>query len=157
MATFSSSGTVSCWVALLLAGAAAAAFAQDTVCAASLAAPVYPPLAREARVTGEVRVQFEVSGELKARDTKCTGHELLCESAKAAVQRTTFDATCAKLPVELVLYFMLEGEPAAEPITTITFRTPNRYLITSNPAPAKRNRRSSVQRPCATCSQPPSA
>ena len=139
-----------------LIGAVAVAVAQDTTCAGSLAAPVYPQAAREERHTGQVQLSFAVSVERKLQNIECAGVDTLCMAAVASVRKTEFPAACANSRVEVVFEFMLEGEPSADAVTTVTFRTPNRYLITSNPAPprpVKRNPRSSVQRPCATCSR----
>jgi hypothetical protein len=131
MATFLSFGTGSACALLL----AASAVAQDTVCAASLVAPLYPDLARAERITGAVDVRFQVSSDGQARDFACKGTPVLCASARAAVEKTRFARDCANSSVVLAIRFELEGEPAADPVTTVTFRTPNAYLITSNPAP----------------------
>jgi TonB family protein len=73
-------------------------------------APIYPPLAKQARVEGRVELQLKVepsTGEI--RDTKAlSGHQLLVPSALAAVKRWRFDpGSVASGDVTLALEYSL--------------------------------------------------
>jgi TonB family protein len=77
---------------------------------ARYAPPIYPPLAKQARVEGRVELQLKVepsTGEI--RDTKAlSGHQLLVPSALAAVKRWRFDpGSVASGDVTLALEYSL--------------------------------------------------
>ena len=56
--------------------------------------PIYPPLARQARVAGTVRLQAVISREGAILDLRTvSGHPLLIPAALAAVQHWVFSPT----------------------------------------------------------------
>jgi protein TonB len=69
--------------------------------------PSYPPLARQARVSGTVRFNAKISKEGRIEDlTLISGHPLLVQAATEAVRQWVYKPT------------LLNGEPV-EVLTTI--------------------------------------
>ncbi len=54
------------------------------------AEPLYPPLARQARISGDVRVRFTTDGESVVSAEGETGHELLRKAAEDNVKTWKF-------------------------------------------------------------------
>jgi protein TonB len=70
-------------------------------------APQYPPLARQARIQGTVRLEAVINKEGRIEELKVvSGHPMLVQAALAAVQQWEYQPT------------MLNGAPV-EVITTI--------------------------------------
>jgi protein TonB len=66
--------------------------------------PVYPPLARQARIQGTVRLEAVISKEGSVEELKViSGHPLLIQSALAAVQQWRYEPTLLNgVPVEVI-------------------------------------------------------
>ena len=79
-----------------------------------LSAPVYPPLARQTRISGDVRLTVNVTkGGGIASVEVVTGHPLLKQAAVDSVEKTKFgcvECTDSGASQELVYTFAVKGE-----------------------------------------------
>jgi TonB family protein len=65
---------------------------QTAVVLTKLSPPVYPPLARQARITGDVKVQVMIRKDGSVESVEITsGHPLLKQAALESAQRSTFE------------------------------------------------------------------
>ena len=75
--------------------------------------PVYPSMARLARITGDVRLKAVISTEGKIKNlTAVSGHPLLVDSAMNAVRQwvykpTVLDGMLVEVKTEIVVHFGL--------------------------------------------------
>lgn len=82
--------------------------------------PKYPPLAKQARIQGTVRLRATIAKDGSVRDLEVvSGHPLLVESALEAVRQWRYQQTLLNgEPVEVItmidINFTLEGGPGAE-------------------------------------------
>jgi len=86
---------------------------QGEVVLSRLAKPFYPPLARQARITGDVELMLEVrrDGSIKSVNV-VSGHPLLKQAALDSAQQSQFDCNkCSEAgtSVRLVFTFQLTG------------------------------------------------
>jgi outer membrane biosynthesis protein TonB len=122
----------------LLIVAAFPAFAQtDTniACIERLDIPAYPPLAKQARISGAVTADVIVAPDGSAQSITSTTesetrpHPILLSSVERSLRTSTFAKTCAGNHVKLVFNFVLSEGMA--PI--VSFGYPNRFWITAPP------------------------
>ena len=87
---------------------------QGTVVLTKLAQPVYPPLARQARITGDVELKIEVGKDGTVQSAVAvSAHPILKQAALDSAQQSQFECqncTEAAVPVQLVYTFQL-GQP----------------------------------------------
>jgi TonB family protein len=86
---------------------------QGTVVLTKLTQPVYPPLARQARITGDVELKIDVRKDGTVQSAVAvSGHPLLKQAALASAQQSQFECqNCIEtaVPVQLVYTFQLAG------------------------------------------------
>ena len=131
---------------MVLVGMLTSAFGQDTHerCLLSMGMPSYPPLARQARVTGQVKVEFEidkdgvvVSAASAPEHGEANGIPLLRPEALKSVRSWKFAAVDSVEPSSTketaVFEFKIEGEfeEAANPshCPRVTFHERRRVEI----------------------------
>jgi len=96
---------------------------QGDVVLIKLTQPIYPPLARQTRITGDVELTIEVRKDGTVQSAVVvSGHPVLKQAALDSVQQSHFECrNCsdAAVPVQLVYTFQLAGSEscctAAEP------------------------------------------
>lgn len=94
-------------------GATSAPMPESGAVLTKLVPPVYPLLARMARITGDVRVQVLIRKDGSVASSEViSGHPILKQSALESAQKSTFE--CRKCSAEAALYsltytFVLEG------------------------------------------------
>jgi TonB family protein len=91
----------------------------------SASSPFYPPLARQARIEGSVRLRFTVNELGDTTDVEATsGHKMLQEAAIANIQGWKFwPPRCAcRVKREAVLIYVLSREQASAEIPTVTVK-----------------------------------
>jgi len=99
--------TTVCFIALVNTAMAQGATSGDTqvneVVLAKLSSPVYPPLARQAQITGDVKIQVWIwrNGSVASADV-VSGHPMLKLAALASAQKSTFE--CHGCSQELTPY-----------------------------------------------------
>ena len=109
----------------------------------TLSNPVYPPLARQARISGDVQIKVEVGkdGTLKSASV-VSGHQMLAPAALDSVRQTKFE--CRQCDDEgttqLVTYsFQLATHPSspawpcAEHLETQITKSGNHVTVTADP------------------------
>jgi TonB family protein len=64
-----------------------------SLCLKKAVPPLYPPLAKQAHITGRVRVEFTVTATGQVEQPKASGHPLLISSAIDAVRKSTFETS----------------------------------------------------------------
>ncbi len=86
---------------------------QGTVVLSKLTQPVYPPLARQARITGDVELNIEIGKDGTVQSAVVvSGHPLLKQAALDSAQQSQFECqNCSEtaVPVQLVYSFQLAG------------------------------------------------
>ena len=86
----------------------------DGIVLTKLFPPKYPPLARQARITGDVELTIEVTGDGSVQSaTAVRGHPLLKQAALDSAQESQFDCRgCGETPTSysLIYTFQLVGE-----------------------------------------------
>lgn len=88
---------------------------QVKVALSRLSPPTFPPLARQARISGEVRVRLLIrrDGSIESASA-ITGDPMLVPAALESAQHSVFEcSTCRELntPYELIYTFQIAGEP----------------------------------------------
>jgi TonB family protein len=76
---------------------------EDDVTLTKLSLPIYPALARQARIAGDVKIQLQIrrDGSVASADA-VSGHPMLKAAAQASAQNSTFE--CRRCSGELVSY-----------------------------------------------------
>ena len=112
---------------------------------AKLTPPVYPPLARQARITGEVRIEIRLQqdGMVKSADL-VAGHPMLVQAAMESVRKTEF--ACTNCVQSVTIYLLVydfeirEGchfGPHCELLDsdqTVITQSPGRVVVSAAPA-----------------------
>lgn len=103
-----------------------------------LVAAEYPPLARQARIEGRVRLDCEIDAGGSVTACGGTGHALLVESATANAKTWRFRLSGDREPgrnrVVLTYDYVLSGEPVRRtPRLQFTFEAPGQVRIVSEP------------------------
>jgi len=106
--------------------------------------PTYPPLARLARISGQVALTLVLDGEGKVESVEATAENprlvktpLLQESAVENIKHWTF-AKPQSIPFKQVIIYdyefdnSLPGDNGANPITKVTFDLPDHVTILAN-------------------------
>ena len=118
-------------ILVLLSDVALGQTDKDQDCASSLDRPIYPRLARLSGMTGVVSASFVVGTSDQAENIQLSEHPILAAEVGKAVRRTGFLAACQSHTVTLNFKFVLEGELADQPTTSVVFKSPNEYIVTS--------------------------
>jgi TonB family protein len=84
--------------------------AETGVVLTKLVAPVYPPLARQARITGDVKVQVSIGKDGSVRGAELiSGHPMLAQAAIESAKSSTFECVgCSEAVTSYVLEFAFE-------------------------------------------------
>jgi TonB family protein len=95
---------------------------QTGVVVVKLVAPIYPPLARQTRITGDVELKLSIrqDGNLDSA-VVVSGHPLLRPAALDSAQRTQFECRKCSEPTtsyQLIYTFRIEGECGCEPVVS---------------------------------------
>jgi len=100
-------------------------------------APVYPPLANQARIEGTVKLKLGLSarGEVLTADI-ISGNRVLAKAAQANALKWGFAAPCsngetAGKAIEITYDFRLVGEVQSRPTTLFRYEHPYRISIVS--------------------------
>jgi len=138
-------------VTLLLAfGFACTAFAQTDAHSGtskgeavmvSLLSPKYPPLARQANITGDVEIRLEIrkDGSIQSA-VVVSGHPMLTQAALESAQQSRFECrTCEEEVTALSLTFSFQivaspGWPCPETVGSRVTQSENRVMVTAEPA-----------------------
>jgi len=101
-------------------------------CVERLEMPIYPALARAARVVGVVTATVAVSpgGPIQVT-TSAGGHLLLTAAVETAIRASTFQASCTGKSVRLIFNFGLDSNPAKR----VSYGYPNQFWISALPPP----------------------
>jgi hypothetical protein len=86
----------------------------------------YPPLAKQAQITGKVRLHFSIDTLGKARETEAEGHPFLRAPALAAFEQFVFENSASGVRHEVTIEFQLSGGPQ-EPGSTVFEEFPPSY------------------------------
>ena len=90
--------------------AAGAATPETGVVLTKLSPPAYPPLARQARITGDVKIQIGIrqDGSLASAEV-ISGHPMLKQAALDSVQKSTFECReCSEALKSYVLTYAFQ-------------------------------------------------
>jgi hypothetical protein len=102
-------------------------------CVERLQVPVYPPLARAARIRGSVEASVLISADVSIQTT--SGAHILSPSAvEKAIRASTFRKTCNGKSVTLIFNFVLGEELDRDRLPQrVSFGYPNRFWISAPP------------------------
>lgn len=98
-------------------------------------APEWPPMARMARIEGDVKVHasIEPSGEVSSVEVEY-GHGMLKESATSAIRQWTFTPAATTRTVAITVHFAFEEEERNQcQRTLVTARLPYEVEVRTNP------------------------
>ena len=85
---------------------------QAGVVLTKLSPPVYPPLARQARIIGEVKVQVSIHKDGGVEATAISGHPMLKEAALDSAQKSQFECNgCAEGTTSLEMTYTFDLNP----------------------------------------------
>jgi TonB family protein len=100
----------------------------------SFLAPEYPPVARQARIQGDVRLSVTVGTDGRVVSVESsTGPHILAAHAKANVVRWSYTLIGQPMKLNVVYTFRLEKpETERAPAPTIELESPTHIIITSN-------------------------
>jgi TonB family protein len=112
---------------------ALSATAQDVeACVKHIVTPSYPPLAVQARLQGEVKVEVTLAANGSVQSAKAAGpNEVLSRAAEENVRNWSFSATMEESKLTVTYEYKLV--PKDEP-TVVIFDLPHRVEITARPA-----------------------
>lgn len=106
--------------------------------------PSYPPLARQAGISGQTTLALKVSreGTVRVAAEESSTHPLLTQEAKRCVEAWSFAPGTRERTMSVTLYFGLTGAPvdtnATATVTADFAGSSVRVYVTSNPAPMVR-------------------
>ena len=127
---------------LLMVSAAQAQSGDEynLACIKSLVLLPYPPIARQARVTGEVSVEVTVSkvgGAEKIEFVSAQPKRLLADPVKEYLTKAQYDPTCVGKAVRLRFVFEVHEElppvSTTDAKTEVVFKGPNTFIIATPP------------------------
>ena len=113
---------------ILIVAAFNAAFAQqvprgsskDEVVPVSLAKPVYPPLARQADISGEVTVSLTVHEDRATEAVVVSGHPMLKQAALDSARQSRFECRMCSAPVSYLLVYTFKQADGADCCSAFT-------------------------------------
>jgi TonB family protein len=100
--------------------------------------PVYPPLAKQARIQGTVVLKVKIGTDGSVLDTQVvSGHPLLVPAAMDAVKQWVFqpvikDGQAVEVLTDVTINFQLPAEPAAVESSSQPEQTPQRIRVGGN-------------------------
>ena len=108
------------------------------VCVRSFQSPQYPPIARQARIKGEVTAEFTLNSDGKVRKASAsTGHPLLMQAVTEALQGWWFECnpfTCAEGKKVLVTFeFKLTDTESESSCPQVTLSQPPIRVVIAAP------------------------
>jgi hypothetical protein len=104
-------------------------------CAEKLSVPRYPELARQARLSGAVRLSLLRDGETVRVTTESTADKLLREAVEYIATSARMSRDCNRLTVEFV-FAIDESKPRRKMDSgDVALEKPNRVLITASAFP----------------------
>ena len=104
------------------------------ICLRKATPPVYPPLAKQARITGRVRVEFTVNNGGYPEDIKTSGHPLLVSSAIDALRKSIFEISGGLHNRHaLMIDFDLSGSSTEPGSTAFDVVPPNYWRVVARP------------------------
>jgi hypothetical protein len=123
-------------IALAVLSAVAAGQTAQSVstmnCASAVEKPDYPALARQARILGLITAHFMIDATGKADGIRLEGNPILAKEADNSIRRTGFPLGCQYQTLDVTFQFRLVDEPLHERGTSVVFKAPNEYIVTSN-------------------------
>ncbi len=108
---------------------------------AHFVSPIYPPLARQAMISGQVTLRADLAedGTITSILEESSAHPLLAQHAKACVGEWKFQAGTHERRVSVVLYYGFSGTiRESNPVTTVKADFAGstvRVYITTDPVP----------------------
>ena len=126
---------------------------QGRVILTKLVAPKYPPVAKQARITGEVELNLNVlpNGVLRSVDV-VRGHPLLMRAALESAQQSQFDCKdCVEGVATYRLWYTFQLDPAKYCTETASTSGSNELAQHYPEVTQSQNRVTLVDRPVGTC------
>jgi hypothetical protein len=123
--------TVVLWILSVVA-----CLGSDASCVAGLKAPVYAPLAVQARIEGLITARFQVDSTGHPAEVAVEGHPLLTPGVSASLSASVLDAAeCGGRRLTAVFRFQLSDPSAEEPVSRsfVSFEEPNTFTILTVP------------------------
>jgi Gram-negative bacterial TonB protein C-terminal len=104
-------------------------------CVERLQMPVYPPLARAARIRGSVTVTVSIAADGSKKTTMSpSAHLLLTAAIETALQASAFRTSCAGKSVTLVFNFVFGSELDQGRLPQrVSFAYPNQFYVSTPP------------------------
>ncbi|MBZ5603430.1 MAG: hypothetical protein LAO79_14100 [Acidobacteriia bacterium] len=120
---------------LLLLCASAFASAQESRCAREVPKPIYPPLARQARLSGAVEARIVVGRDGRVTTAAYSGTTpIFIPANQFAIASHKFSTACAGSEFVVLYRFRLDGNLPLRALR-VEFKPPNQWLVTAGPEP----------------------
>jgi hypothetical protein len=112
-------------------------------CVERIQVPTYPPLARQARLSGSVvaTVTLAADGGVEQVTTSArvqanqAARGILAKPVEDALRRSQFAEGCGKRSVVFVFEFLITGDSSDRQQQEVSYGYPNRFWITARPWP----------------------
>jgi len=104
-------------------------------CVELLEMPLYPPLARAARISGSVNVTISIAaGGARKTTMSPSAHLLLTAAIGKALQASAFRTSCAGKSVTLVFNFVFGNDLDQDRLPQrVSFAYPNQFYVSTPP------------------------
>lgn len=103
-------------------------------CAVRIQLPEYPPVARQARLTGTAVATVTISSDSAVRIRLEGVPPILKRAVEASLRKSEFSDSCKDTTFSIRYTFRVEGEQAERPKTSIIFQPPNEFIVVSPPS-----------------------
>ena len=105
-------------------------------CVANLSIPRYEPLARQARLSGNVVARVLIAGNGSVANVSVAGNapRLLLDIVRRSIGESSYHPNCRNTITEILFDFKIIGEPTDQSsYERLSFTWPNRFTITAQP------------------------
>jgi hypothetical protein len=102
--------------------------------------PEFPPLARQARLSGTLTVVVSLAQDAKVKEISAQSHlnndraqAILLTPVEKAIRKSDFAPSCGGKDVTFTFEFRINGDPYCHQRQEVTFGYPNHFSITIRP------------------------
>lgn len=103
-------------------------------CSVRLQLPQYPPLARQARLTGTAVARIRLAADAKLADVKVEGvHRVLQRAVETSLRTSEFLPSCGGREFSLRYTFRIEGAPTDRDALSVALKPPDEIVVVTRP------------------------
>lgn len=117
--------------AMLIMSACGLCRGQIPSCAELLPTPVYPPLAKQARIQGIVKAHIEIGPDGRVAEASYEGPPVLAQPLEIHIVGSSMDERCAG-SLDVTYRFAIV-DAASSKTDTVAFSAPGEFLVSTGP------------------------